>query len=356
MPMYAAGGRPSTSRIVNNSGERQLAGRVAGSLWLTGAFCAALGLLLPGAVTKHWGIVLGLAGFGAVWGIATLLIPWERASQLAFHLPSVVGLAITAAAVAATGGSRSPYPLLLVLIIAYAAYFYPPREAAPYVIACVAVHALPLLYDEGAVDRGLIGEVLVAGPCYAVLGGVIMAGKRRLVRLEETARELSRHDPLTGVCNRRAFIEAMEEHVGGKRGSDVTGLLLVDIDDFKDVNTLHGHPAGDRVLVETACALTAAARGDDTVARLGGDEFAIVATCVGVEAMRALAERVLAAIRETGERLALPGFRLTASSGWALYPDNARTVDELVACADVSLRRAKVGGKDRVQPPLAAAN
>jgi diguanylate cyclase (GGDEF)-like protein len=174
------------------------------------------------------------------------------------------------------------------------------------------------------------------------------SAKSRLIGLRDAAHHLSRVDPLTGLPNRRAFTERIGLHIGGQRAEDATGLMLIDLDDFKEANTAHGHPGGDRVLVETAKALRAAARTEDMVARIGGDEFAIVVHGVDVEGMSHLAERVLHAVRAAGLGLRgeLPGMKLTASVGWAIYPQTAESLDELVGAADLSLRGAKGAGKD----------
>jgi len=127
-----------------------------------------------------------------------------------------------------------------------------------------------------------------------------------------------------------------------------TGLILVDLDGFKDVNTAHGFPAGDAVLCDTAARLRRVVRTDDVVARLGGDEFALMAPEATPEAMRALAERTVASLRG----LAHEDVSLTASVGWVIYPDDAQSVDELIAAADFCLRGAKLTGKDRAVSAL----
>jgi diguanylate cyclase (GGDEF)-like protein len=126
------------------------------------------------------------------------------------------------------------------------------------------------------------------------------------------------------------------------------GLVLIDLDGFKEANTMYGHPGGDTALVATAAALRAAARSEDVVARLGGDEFAIVSRGVSADGLSGLAARVLASVRTAGVSLeAMPGYELRCSVGSALYPDDAHGVDELVAMADVCMRGAKATGKDR---------
>jgi diguanylate cyclase (GGDEF)-like protein len=127
-----------------------------------------------------------------------------------------------------------------------------------------------------------------------------------------------------------------------------TGLILVDLDGFKDVNTAHGYPAGDAVLCDTAARLIGAAHQGDVVARLGGDEFAVLAPQATPEAMRALADRVLASLRD----LHHDDVRVTASVGWVIYPDDAPSVDDLIAAADFCLRGAKMTGKDRALSSL----
>jgi diguanylate cyclase (GGDEF)-like protein len=241
----------------------------------------------------------------------------------------------------------------LFFIVSYCAYFFSAREAIMYAALCGCVHALPLLYDPHAVSQGMLVQIYIAAPSYLVLAFVMGRARSRLVQLRYAAHELSLVDPLTGLPNRRAFTERMDSHIGGERASDVTGLMLVDLDDFKEANTRWGLLGGDRVLCGAALALRSAARTGDMVARLGGDEFALVAHGLDVEGMRALASRVLEAVRAAGNELhgELPGLHLTASIGWALYPDTATTLEELIAAADLSLRGVKGGGKDSALSP-----
>jgi diguanylate cyclase (GGDEF)-like protein len=123
-------------------------------------------------------------------------------------------------------------------------------------------------------------------------------------------------------------------------------MILADLDGFKDVNTLHGYPAGDGVLCQTAQTLLSCVRGNDFVARLGGDEFAILTVRADFASMNSLSMRVLDAIRAM-PRGEAEDVELTVSVGWALHPDDAGTIDELVAAADFCVRGAKLTGKDR---------
>ena len=178
-----------------------------------------------------------------------------------------------------------------------------------------------------------------------LLGLLIIKGKELLVGLRERAEALALLDPLTELPNRRAMLDWLSAET--ERDSP-TGLMLVDLDGFKDVNTAHGYPAGDAVLRETAARLRRCVRTDDVVARLGGDEFAVLAPDATRETMRLLAERTLCSLRD----LSHEDVSLTASVGWVIYPDDAESVDELIAAADFCLRGAKLTGKDRALSAL----
>ena len=326
--------------------ERPLAGKLAGALYLTGSVTCLSLFVVPGIEVTDGAVLLAVIALGALWGIAALtIVPWSKTPPIVAHLSCFMGLPIAAVAMAATGGATSPTRFYLLFIIFYASYFFPAREAAFYIVACAVVHCLPLIYDSGATEAGFVGELLIIVPTYFVLGTLIVAAKSLQVRMRERADALALADPLTGVANRRAFEATLHLGRSGGRAADQVGLLLVDLDDFKSANTLFGHTGGDRVLCAAAEALREAARGNDMVARLGGDEFAILATGITRKATEQLAERVLHAVAVADRDLELPGFNLTASVGWATYPDPVVDRDQLYRQADVALGRAKAEGK-----------
>ena len=331
--------------------ERRLAGVVAGLLWISAAITVLALMTLPGIPHEHWRVVAGISFFSIVWGVACLtVVPWERAHPIVSHFSCFMGFPGTAAGVALTGGASSPAHLYLFFIVGYVGYFYAPREAFPYLVGCIFVTALPLFYDSGAMPSGFLAEVLILVPTYLILGGFISVGKSRLIQLREQARQLSLRDPLTGLHNRRALVETLEATLAS--GVGPTALLLVDLDYFKDVNTLYGHPVGDRVLCLTADALRAAARSGDLVARLGGDEFALVLPAAERRDTLAVAHRVLAEVRDAGLSMELNKLTVTASVGFAISPWDGHDAPALMAAADLALRGSKVGGKDQVRSAL----
>ena len=322
-------------RALEVTEERELAGRVAGLLYLIAAATVALLLLVPGTPVDSLSAVLALSAVGAIWGITCLFaIPWRSVHPLVSHVSTGMGLPLTAAAMAATGGADSPTRFYLLFVVFYVSYFYPPREAIPHLVGCVLVLLVPLTYDQGAIEQGLLAETLVLTPTFLVLGGLIMGGRQILL-------ELSRNDPLTGLVNRRAFEQRLVNSTDGRGDSRPFGLMLCDLDSFKSVNDRHGHPEGDRVLREAAEALRATVRSEDVVARVGGDEFAIVVKDADEEMMRAMADRLDRELALAGTRVKLDGYELAASLGWAIYPRDTPCRKELVSLADIALREQK---------------
>ena len=181
-------------------------------------------------------------------------VDWVHAPGWVIHVSVFGGALAAAVATHDTGGAGSPARFLLMLVLVFAAYFFPAREAWPYLGIVLLLAALPFAYDGGALDAGLLGELLIVAPCYWLLAFLLITGKRGMITLRSRADTLARQDPLTGLANRRALLEAMH----GLSGR--IGLLMLDVDDFKATNTRFGHPGGDRALVSspTACAARAA--------------------------------------------------------------------------------------------------
>jgi diguanylate cyclase (GGDEF)-like protein/PAS domain S-box-containing protein len=166
------------------------------------------------------------------------------------------------------------------------------------------------------------------------------------LRTEERMRHDALHDPLTGLANRTLLRDRLEHALArSARETQPTGVLFIDLDNFKTVNDRFGHAAGDAVLVELAARLRTAVRPADTVARLGGDEFIVVCEDVDCAAATALGRRLEEAIRRP---LMVGGVahRLSASIGIALGHDDP---EGLLAGADAAVYRAKAAGRGRVE-------
>jgi len=165
----------------------------------------------------------------------------------------------------------------------------------------------------------------------------------RRVAAEKHARELAFQDPLTGLPNRRQFDDALNAALAAPPSADRThAVLLLDLNGFKSINDVFGHPTGDAVLREIGLRLEGVVREtDDLVARLGGDEFGIVASQLsGAESASGIALRII-------EALELPIYsgdtehKVGAGIGIALFPGDGSTSEEVMRLADIALYRAK---------------
>jgi len=167
-------------------------------------------------------------------------------------------------------------------------------------------------------------------------------------RKEAAARiaHLAYHDSLTGLPNRAVFTDHLARGVG-KAGehAEPLAVLCIDLDGFKTVNDLYGHPAGDELLIEVGQRLRSVTRGNELVARLGGDEFAVVQEG-GRQPGHAdlLSERIITALRTPFE-IGGQTVRISASIGVAIFPVDAGDATDLIRNADMALYRAKDEGR-----------
>ncbi|WP_268995490.1 PAS domain-containing protein [Microvirga roseola] len=160
---------------------------------------------------------------------------------------------------------------------------------------------------------------------------------------------LANYDPLTSLPNRSLFQRCLEDALSeAKQKGRRVSLLLIDLDDFKDVNDSFGHDAGDALLREVAVRLSRAVREGDTVARLGGDEFALL--FIGDAQLHHAVSRAEGITRKLGQPFSYAGLNLLsrASIGVASYPDHHAEPAELMKDADIALYRAKADGRNRV--------
>ena len=179
--------------------------------------------------------------------------------------------------------------------------------------------------------------------------GVPAAAYLRRTRQKEAAEtkleHLAFHDSLTGLKNRHATMEFLEDHFRRNQGKTATALHFVDLDKFKEINDTLGHDAGDEVLRQVSSALVRAVAGEGVVGRVGGDEFLIVQTAEDSHSnAEVLAARVVQALAEPCE---VNGSRVFAgvSVGTAIGPRHGETCTELIKSADIALYVAKTEGR-----------
>jgi diguanylate cyclase (GGDEF)-like protein/PAS domain S-box-containing protein len=170
------------------------------------------------------------------------------------------------------------------------------------------------------------------------------------VRLREALRTQSIRDPLTGLYNRRYLEEMLQRETRrAVRAECGLGVMMLDLDHFKNFNDTYGHDAGDAVLREAASFLAKSVRAEDIVCRFGGEEFVIILPMADLKASQARAERIRSKLRELtvmhqGQSLGM----ITVSVGVAELPRHGTIPRELLDAADAALYRAKREGRDRV--------
>jgi diguanylate cyclase (GGDEF)-like protein len=156
-------------------------------------------------------------------------------------------------------------------------------------------------------------------------------------------------DALTGLRNTRWLDEtAPQETARCLRSGSNIGVLLLDLDHFKQINDTGGHAAGDRVLREVALVLRSVVRTGDDVVRFGGEEFLVMLHDSGSGGALRVAEEIRATL--AARKPVLHGMRVTASIGVAVFPMHGATLDDAIRVADLAMYEAKAGGRDRVVP------
>ncbi len=207
---------------------------------------------------------------------------------------------------------------------------------------------LRVVFDNGAFLDMLISAATVrdaGGKPTGAVGAAMDITERK--RAEERVRHLAHHDQLTGLPNRVLLHERLQQALGLAHASGSRlGLLLLDLDHFKNINDTLGHPAGDGLLRAAAERFRKALRPGDTLARLGGDEFAVVQPGLAGSGEAALAQRLIDTLAGPFV-LAGQEVHVSASVGIALSEGEADQADELIRKADLALYKAKQDGRGR---------
>ncbi|MEH6576100.1 MAG: diguanylate cyclase [Amphritea sp.] len=165
---------------------------------------------------------------------------------------------------------------------------------------------------------------------------------------EELVWRQANFDSLTGLPNRRMFIDRLEQHVKKSLHSKlISAVLFLNLDHFKEVNDSLGHESGDRLIKDTAGRLQSCGLDFDTAARIGGDEFAIILSELDdVDSVEDIAQRLLALLASPFQ-LGKESVYITSSIGIAFYPSDATSADTLIQCAGQAMTQAKEQGRNR---------
>jgi diguanylate cyclase (GGDEF)-like protein len=176
----------------------------------------------------------------------------------------------------------------------------------------------------------------------------ILALQNELIHAREELREQAMRDGLTGLWNRMAFLDLLKREMDrAHRAKGETGVLLLDLDNFKKINDTYGHQSGDAVLKELARRLTQNVRSYDFVGRYGGEEFFIAFPGCAKQQLCDRAESIRNAICEVPFRLEQGEIQITLSIGAAVAPPGTKLIQDVLTMADVALYKAKNAGRNR---------
>jgi diguanylate cyclase (GGDEF)-like protein len=305
-------------------------------------------VLLTDSPGRHSPVILGLTGLVIVGVPALLLLPLsammrDSRGPTMFYAWTLGTTALVIIGTRVDGGASSPLDALLFLTLTYMAVAYSPYG----VVAMGTVMTLGYLFFvelPGMTTSGLFFLAIMGAftMVCALASSNAWAAYDRQVMLIRTQETLASTDPLTGIPNRRAFIERVTGAVDDAASGHRSVVCLVDLDGFKSVNDAGGHAAGDAMLRAVGIALGGAVRETDTVARLGGDEFAVLADVSVSSSGEMIAERLRAAVAQVGG-----ADGVTASVGVAEV-EPGDDVEDLLHRADAAMYRSKTSGGDRV--------
>jgi diguanylate cyclase (GGDEF)-like protein len=305
-------------------------------------------VLLTSSPGSNHPLILLLAGLAMLLCPVLLLLPLDAMMRdhrgpTLFYSWSLATTVLVIVGTTLDGGASSPLDALLFLTLGFLAGAYSPHGVVAMGSLMSASYLLFVELPSPSTSGMFFLAVML---CFTMICAMNSANSwaayDRQVSLVKAQEALAATDPLTGIPNRRAFLDRVSAAVDDAAWGHPTVVCLVDLDGFKAVNDAGGHAAGDAALQAIAAALGCAVRETDTVARLGGDEFAVLADVSITFSGEMLAERLREAVARVGGSTGV-----TASVGVAeVQPGD--DVQDLMHRADAAMYRSKTAGGNRV--------
>ena len=336
--------RTATGEGVDSPARQAPLAPTAGLLFTAAALICLAGVVLPGDAELDEGVLLATAGVATALA-AFLFIANERVPDWSYHPIGAIGTAVATGAAYGWGSGSAYGPLLYVWVTMFAFYVFSRGAALVHLALMSAAYAVALVIEdppESPLDGWIATVVTLLGT-----GLFVSFVRHRLGSMFHRLRDAAQRDPLTDLFNRRGFQGIFDTELERARRTDLPLSLVVgDLDRFKRVNDVHGHAAGDSVLMRVADAIRGAKRGFDSAARVGGEEFAVLAPNCDEHGAYMLAERIRAAVQEALSSRARDS-RLTISFGISTFPLHGQSADGLLRTADQALYAAKRLGRNR---------
>lgn len=339
-------------------------------------FLAAIVSTTVSATLGVTSLVLGgfadLAKYGSIWCtwwlgnavgaviVTPVLILWNENPRMNWSRKQIIELASLFLGLTLTGwlifGGRfhsavKNYPLeyLCIPFLIWAAFRFGRRKAATAILVLSAIATWGTMHGFGPFSTDsqnislLLLQAFIGITALPTLALAAEATER--MRAEEYVRQLAVTDPLTGLANYRRLLDTLDAEIKryGRIGRPFS-VLLIDLDGLKKLNDAFGHLTGSRALCRLAETLLVHCREIDTAARYGGDEFVLVLPETDREAAHHVAQRISEQLANDGE---IPS--ISVSAGAAIFPQDGRTIDELLSAADNALYRQKSATKGKSQ-------
>lgn len=296
---------------------------------------------------KHWRLIyiMGATLGGASWGLAgIILLPHATIMQQMLLVLMLAG--VTAGAVPLS--SSIPGAAISFLIF----------SVTPFIFTIATFADFMYLLFDGALTLYLIYSIVLVLRAYHLIKHSILLkfeNDALLKSLEQAKTELemnniilqrsATHDPLTKVANRELFYDNLSKAIEkAKSNATSMALLYIDLDQFKSINDLYGHRAGDHVLVTTINRLRYFFGTDSMLARLGGDELAIILENISSKNEVANIAHELCLLMKQPIEMGAIELHISASIGISIYPDTAKDVNQLVQQADETMYEVKGHG------------
>ncbi|NCT70260.1 MAG: GGDEF domain-containing protein [Xanthomonadaceae bacterium] len=305
-------------------------------------------IVLQGAITAvtiaSFGLYRGWQGqwamavfdLGVVLAVASpVAYAWRTGDARAGNVLAVLNTGASFGACVMLGHTALGWTYLVLLTNFFIAHRW--TAVICNLLLIVAMQLLPGFFHDGVHALSMaVSAVLVT------VFSLIFAARTQDDRVQ--LERLAAMDALTGVPNRRSMERALSEAVDRfQRGECCFGLVVLDLDHFKDVNDQYGHAAGDAAIADLASILRFEMRRNDQVFRFGGEEFVALLELDSRDALESATERIRKSVRGS---LRGPGGRITISLGAALLREQEKTWHDWFSRADAALYRAKMAGRD----------
>jgi diguanylate cyclase (GGDEF)-like protein len=294
-------------------------------------------------------ILLALTGLFVL--VVHDLLPADALGPAKFVVEGSVAITVATLLVALTGGVDSPFFFTYPLIVGGAALVVSPAITVALAATASLGYLLAVMLGSSTdiTAPGTIATVGINLTALILLSYAAMVIAREQRRSRDAAIRLSTIDPLTGLFNRGFFFAALDREIArSARSGRGFCLLMMDLDELKNINDRLGHFHGDRVLSAVGDVVLAGVRRIDTAARYGGDEFVVLLPETDPTGAFVLAEKIRLGVQEMDIQLAPPATQPSLSVGVVSYPDDGTTADELMISADGAMYASKRAGKNRV--------